>query len=253
MTTDRGGALAVSTAESGRAAVLTVEGVLDTTTYVLLRNSIIKAALEEPAAVLIDISALAVPVESALAVFTSARWHVDRWPEIPIALVCAQESGRQAIARNGIARYVPVYPTVEDAMAVGSPTGFKPARRRARAELVAHPSSLGRSRELVAQWLSAWALAQYIPVAKVVATTLVENVLLHTDSAPRFRVETDGVSVTIAVEDTSSQPAGIRERSGIVTAPSGLRIITALCRAWGNLPVPSGKTVWAVIGPENKI
>lgn len=252
MTIDRGGSLAITAADSRGATVLTVSGRLDTTTYVPLRNKIIKAALEEPPAVLIDISALAVPVESALTVFTSARWHVERWPEIPIALVCAQESGRRALVRNGIARYVPVYPTVEDALAVWSPTGSKPARRRARAELVAHPSSLRRSRELATEWLSAWALAQYIPVAKVVTTTLVENVLLHTDSAPRFRMETDGVAVTIAVEDASSQPATIRERSGD-SAPSGLRIVTALCRAWGNLPLPTGKTVWAAIGPENKI
>ena len=82
---------------------------LDTTTYRSLRDHIIKAALEEPAVVIIDVSYLLVPAESAWAVFTSARWHVGRWPDVPIMLVCEHSAGRSAITRNGVARYVPVY------------------------------------------------------------------------------------------------------------------------------------------------
>jgi hypothetical protein len=26
-----------------------------------------------------------------------------------------------------------------------------------------------------------------------------------------------------------------------------------MCRMWGNSPTPTGKTVWAVIGPENRL
>jgi hypothetical protein len=29
--------------------------------------------------------------------------------------------------------------------------------------------------------------------------------------------------------------------------------VAALSRVWGTLPAPSGKTVWAVVGPENKL
>ena len=34
---------------------------------------------------------------------------------------------------------------------------------------------------------------------------------------------------------------------------SGLAIVDALSRAWGSTPTSSGKTVWAVIGPENQL
>lgn len=90
-----------------------------------------------------------------------------------------------------------------------------------------------------------------IPVAKVVVTALVENVLRHTESEPGLRMEFDGAKVTVAVEDASNRPAGVRERPAAQGPPSGLRILTSLCRAWGNAPTTSGKTVWAVIGPEN--
>ena len=81
----------------------------------------------------------------------------------------------------------------------------------------------------------------------------VENVLQHTESAPGVRLEFDGSTITVAVEDASHTSAGLRERPGPDEVPSGLRIIAALCRAWGNSPTPSGKTVWAVIGPENRL
>ena len=242
------------TAEAVRdASVLTASGVLDTTTYRGLRDRIIKTALEEPAVVIIDASCLFVPAESAWVVFTSAAWHVGRWPEVPIMLVCEHCAGRSAITRNGVARYVPVYQTVAEAMAALSSDAPWRHRRRARADLPADLSSLRRSRDLVEEWFTAWSQTELIPAGKVVVTTFVENVLQHTDSQPAIRLETDGSTVTVAVADGSHQPPSLNENSMAADRPSGLKIVAALCRMWGNAPTPSGKTVWAVMGPENRL
>jgi hypothetical protein len=67
-------------------------------------------------------------------------------------------------------------------------------------------------------------------------------------------LETDGAAVTIAVQDDSSQPATRREDPDRgADRLSGLTIVASVCRAWGSIPTPSGKTVWAVIGPENRL
>ena len=227
--------------------VLRADGVLDSSTYRSLRDRIIEAALDEPRIVVVDITALSIPAESALSVFTSARWHVNTWPDVPIVLVCGHPAGRSAIA-GGVASRLPVYPTVR--AAVRHLADAPPARRRARADLPATLWSLQRSRELVVGWLTAWHRPEMIPGAKVVVTTLVENVLQHTHSLPTLRLESSRGTVTIAVHDGSSLPAGLREK-GPAAGPGGLQIVAALCRAWGNAPTPSGKTVWAVIGPEN--
>ena len=232
----------------GTTTVLSPHGVLDSSTYRSLRDRIIKAALDEPKIVVVDISALSIPAESALAVFTSARWHVNVWPEVPIVLVCGHQEGRSAVARSGVTSYVPVFDTVH--AAVGHLGDTPRLRRRARAELPATVPSLQRARELVMGWLTAWCHPEMIPAAKVVVTTLVENVLQHTDSRPELRLEYDGVTVTVAVNDDSRTPASVRE-DVTGAGPSGLKIIAAICRAWGNAPTPTGKTVWAVIGPEN--
>ena len=152
-----------------------------------------------------------------------------------------------------VARRVPVYPTMDSALdALPFATPIR-VRRRARADLPPTLDSLERSRELVTEWLTVWSQADLIPVTRVVVTTFVENVLQHTDSRPQVRLETDGVTVTVAVEDSCNTPAAVREGDWSHNAPSGLLIVAALCRSWGNAPTPGGKTVWAVIGPENRL
>ena len=107
--------LAVSTDTAATACLLTVEGVLDSSTYLRLRDIIVKAALDEPTAVLVDVNALDVPADSAWAVFTSARYHVNRWPDVPVMLICAS-ARRRHVARGSMTRAVPVHATVDIAL-----------------------------------------------------------------------------------------------------------------------------------------
>lgn len=185
--------------------------------------------------------------------FTSARWHVSVWPDVPLLLVCRHLAGRNSIRRNGITRYVPVFDTVESAgSAVGA--GELEPRHRARAELPAVHSSLRRARQLTVEWLLGWSAANLIPVATIIVDVLVENVLEHTQSPPSLIVEIRGDTVTLAVEDCSHAPAARHEDPlrGADTV-SGLTVIAALARVWGSTPTSTGKTVWAVVGPENSI
>ena len=93
-----------------------------------------------------------------------------------------------------------------------------------------------------------------ILTASTVATVLMENVLEHTSSCPVLQVEGADDSVTVAVGDHDPKSAVRREdsRSSAHTV-SGLAIVAALSRAWGCNPTSGGKTVWAVLGPENRI
>lgn len=237
---------------AGDVRVLTMLGVLDSSTYLNLRDAIITAALEEPAAVIVDVSALTVPAPSALAVFTSAQWHVERWPVIPILLVCTDDDGRRALDRNGVAQYMGVYQSLTSALdALKDRTSHD--RRRARAVLPEDLTSLRRARDLIEEWLTAWSQQELIAVTKVIVTAFVENALQHTADPPTVRLETDGTLVTVAVEDCSHAPAAVRDELAGRQVPSGLQIVAALCRSWGNAPTPSGKTVWATVGPENRL
>lgn len=232
--------------------VLTATGVLDGTTYRTLRDGVIKAALEEPRAVIVDVNDLAVPFASAYVVFTSARLHVSTWPDVPILLVCEDRQSRRAIIAGGVARYVPVFPDRDSAVNAALHQKLD-GRQRARTPLPARPVSIGLARALIDKWLTAWGHRDLIPVAGTVATVFVENVLGHTDGAPVLIAESYRDTITVAVEDGSPVPAERRETTHGAEMLSGLSMVSALCRAWGSTPTPSGKTVWALVGPENRL
>jgi anti-anti-sigma regulatory factor len=233
------------------APILVMNGVLDSSTYRTVRDSVIKAALDEPRAVIVDVSRLSVPAASAWAAFTSARWHVSVWPDVPIVLVCARPQVRPAIAAVGVTRYVPVHPTRELALDAvrGQPMAIP---LRARRELPAAGESVALARAMITDRLTQWDERDLIPVAVTVGTVFVENVLDHTDSAPVLIVESHRDAVTVAVEDRCDRLPG-RHEDGDRGAEivSGLAIVSALCREWGATPTPSGKTVWALVGREN--
>jgi anti-anti-sigma factor len=245
--------LTVSSQTADTDCLLTVEGVLDTTTYLKLRDSIIKVALDEPRAVLVDVNALDVPSSSAWSVFTSARWHVSTWPDIPVILISGRAEHQNTIARTGVTRYVPAHASVEAALATLGDNGPS-ARRRIRADLPATLASLRAARTLVADCLSAWSQHDLIPVATVIVNVFVENVLQHTACEPVVVVESNGTLASISVRDNSAAPAVRHEdpyRGG--DPVSGLAIVAAVCRTWGSMHTPSGKAVWAVVGPENRL
>lgn len=242
----------VSTTDIDETRLLTCDGVLDSSTYLHLRDTIIKAALDEPAAVVIDVNELTVPTPSAWSVFTSARWHVRTWPNILIALVCASITTRNVIARNGVARYVPVHASL-DGVVRGISNGADRGRQRVKVHLPAAGASVRQAQDLVADWLLGWSRPELIAVAQTVVSVLVENVLQHTSSKPIIVAEISGDAVTIAVQDESAAQAVRHENPQRgVDVVSGLAIVAALSRAWGSAPTPSGKTVWAVLGPENR-
>lgn len=232
--------------------VLTVDGVLEASTAAALRDRIAKATLDEPSAVIVNVNALRVPAEPAWSALIGARWQPGVRPAVPIVLVCGQRATREAIMRSDVGRFMPVYPSDKGAIkALGRLTRYDV--RRADARLAANLTSLGESRRLVRRWLTDWSQPELIPAALVVVNVFVENVLEHTGSVPTVRIESDGATATVAVSDDNSRPA-VR-LPGPPTGPdmSGLAIVTALSRAWGSAPTSPGKTVWAVIGPENQL
>ncbi len=199
---------------------------------------------------------LVVPTESALAVFfTSARWHIARWPDIPLLLVCCTPDGRNLLRRNGISRFLPVYPAVQQAAAAVA-AHETPERRRARIVLTP-PDSHGvhLSRQLVSECMQDWARPEVIPAAKVVVSALVENAALHAGGgATAVRLEMRDDVLTVAVEDSSTIAPAILERFPCTEKLSSLKIIDAICRTWGVQPPPPPAR-WCGVrsAPENTL
>ena len=232
--------------------LLTAEGVLDAKNSAELRDGVTKATLDVPTAVIVDVSALQVPDEAMWSTLLSARWHMDARPDVPIVLVSTHRDAREAITRSGAARFMPVYPTEKGALKALAKLGRR-KRQHAQAKLPANLNSLRESRQLVREWLTTWSKPGLIPVALVVVNVLIENVLKHTGSEPVMRIEADGQTATIAVADSNTAPAVRLSSPPKGIDVSGLAIVDALSRAWSSTPTATGKTVWAIIGPESQL
>lgn len=227
--------------------VLRLAGTLNDRTYQQVRDAVINVAVDAAAPVIVDVNGLDGGDDGAWVVFTSARWHVKQWPEVPIALVSGDPAVRARLA--DLSDYVPVYADVPAAAAaIGD--GTRRYRHRARESFDAHPASVNAALISVHEHLVAWSMRDKIPVACTVTTVFAENALSHTGGGFDLRLEGAGNELVVAVSDSSRASAVRRERPA-GRCPGGLDIVSSLCGRWGNTPAPSGKTVWARIGPAD--
>ena len=235
----------VETVTRSGCCVVRLDGVLDATTYRWLRDTLVKLAMEQPEALVVDVDHLTITSETTLTVFSSAWMRVCDWPGVAILLVAGTKS-QQAMLSGAISRFVPHYATVPEALAAA---GRPPIRRRASMDLDAHPDSPRVARGYVRRVCEDWDIpAEVVPDAIAVANELVTNAIQHAATPSEIRLELRAGVLTIAVRDGSARPAMLHERTGGDRSGNGLRIVADIARTWGCLPhLSGGKVVWAVL------
>jgi hypothetical protein len=229
----------------GDAALLTPHGVLDLSNYALLRDTLLKCAVEIPQAVIVDVSSMMVPTDATLAVFPSVWMQVSEWPGVPIVLVAGPELIRRRIAQNPIIRYVPVHPNVSAAL---DSLQLAPRRRRTVLELPCSAASPRAARRFVHVICDRWKCSEVIIDAAMIANELVENAVEHAGTESRLRLELRRGMLTVAVYDDDPTPVRLFE-SWIGAKPKlGLMLVSRLASTWNCAPtMAGGKVVWAVV------
>jgi hypothetical protein len=226
------------------ATLVTPSGVLDATTYATLRDALLKAAADEPRALIVDVGNLVIPSVHSLTVFSSVWMRVSEWPGVPIMLVARRFATYAKLVGQSMARFVKVYADVPSAMAsVGRP----PHRRRDHIMLPSSPASSAAARAFVRSTCARWGLDGVREDALIVATELVENALRHSCGPVRLRLELRRGMLSVAVQDGSPRPAVLREAAHEALPSTGLHIVACLSRAWGSMPTADGKVVWATL------
>lgn len=231
--------------ESAGCLIAKLYGQLDSLSYRGLRDELVKLAVEEPRAVIVDIDDVEIQSEPVLTVFSSARSRVNVWPEVPILLVARTSVQRRSLGRGAVAHFVPVFRTVEDAIAS---TKGPPARRRRTADYPPVIESSALARRLVRRTCEDWALRYWVQDAMSVASELVENAVKHAQTGLQLRLEYRSGLLTVAVRDGSPRVAVARQTASGGPDGYGLQIVADLARAWGCAPdLGGGKVVWAVL------
>ncbi|SES32399.1 ATP-binding protein [Lentzea albida] len=239
--------LKVRAEERDECTLISVDGVLGRSTYAVLRDYMLKCAVEAPRALVVDLSNVTIATTSALSVFTTVWLRISDWPATPL-LVATGSRHVELLRRTAIRRYVGVYGQVGEALA----NVERPApRKRVARELPHDPSSPRAARLFVRQTCAEWELADLLTNDAVqVASELVQNTVQHTFSeVVRLRLELRRGRLTVAVGDDSSIPVVLGDPGSPANFGRGLHVVAQLARTWGCvIDRPGGrKTVWAVL------
>ncbi|RSD09355.1 ATP-binding protein [Amycolatopsis eburnea] len=226
------------------ATLVTVSGELDTGSYPVLRDGLLKIATDAPEGLVADIRALRIHDPALASVFPLIAMRIGDWPGIPFTLVAAEPGHRALLNRHVVDRYLPVRDDLTGAVAALD----HPVRRRSERTFPRTEGSSALVREFVTGRLAQWGVPELAEDARFVATELVENVLKHTVSEPRLRLDLRRGVCTVAVADQDARPAVLLERLSPFEPGMGLKLVAQLARTWGcSRSWAGGKVVWAVL------
>lgn len=245
-------ALGLTHGRIGDVVVVRPVGLLDVSTYPQLRDDLLKLSAEVPAALVVDLSALAVDRVTTLSVFPTVWLRISSWPDIPMALAAPGDDLARLLRTSAVHRFVPVLPTVAAALAA---VAVPAARRRAVTTLPAETSSAATTRRWACERLAHWD-APVGDEAIFVVSELVTGPIGNPRCAEfTVRLELRPSGLSVAVYDDDPVRPTLAGRGPVVNE---LQVVDALSRAWGHGPGPGGgKVVWAVVplpgGPQGPL
>jgi len=123
---------------------------------------------------------------------------------------------------------------------------FRPRRLRLRLEPTATAASLAR--RLVDRACTEWGLSALRDPARLIITELVTNAVRHGDPPLAVTVAPADDGMHINVRDGSrTPPVPVGPVAPTVEGGRGLLVVAVLSKAWGIVPTPNGKVVWATV------
>jgi anti-anti-sigma factor len=223
----------------GDRLLVRLSGELSPASAPAVRTALVKALVEQPDAVVVDLTELRVRQPSALAVFTAIARQAAMWPGSPLLLCARDEPTVRALA---LRRSLPVFATVEQALSV-------PARRRMTLisdTLLPVTEAEARARELAADACARWGLPHLTGPACLIAGELARNAAVHAGTLAAIRLSVGARYLLISVQDGSTDRPCLGEAPPHGPgAGRGLLLVDATADRWGCHLREDGKIVWA--------
>ena len=137
----------------------------------------------------------------------------------------------------------------QNAAGLGRVSGGNAVVLEACIELESDPALVGVARHFVDQTVVEWELDPIREDARLIATELASNAVLHARTEFRLTLRSNGFDfLRIEVRDENTRmpsPAGTPQDA---TSGRGLAVVTAIAASWGTQRDGDGKVVWAEIG-----
>ncbi|GAA0503277.1 hypothetical protein Ade02nite_36100 [Paractinoplanes deccanensis] len=208
-----------------------------------------KCLAGHPAGLVLDLSAFEDPRGASTSLWLTAAAQGERM-EPPVPVVACMASPQLAVGL----RHMPGYASIRSART--AITSHRTTTSQVRLQLHPRPSSAATARQLVTAACEEWGMPLLLPRARLVATELVGNAVVHAGTPidvvishrgqVRRPVTRRSPYLHLAVYDRSPRMPATGDGRG-----HGMRIITAAVQGWGALPTREGKVVWAMLREQD--
>jgi anti-sigma regulatory factor (Ser/Thr protein kinase) len=111
------------------------------------------------------------------------------------------------------------------------------------------PQAPALARRFVSDLLQRLDHSSLLEDAKLVASELATNAVIHARSSFTVEVHLRGTGVRLSVRDASRTRPTLRDHDALAGSGRGLRLIDMLAANWGVALADDGKTVWAELRP----
>jgi anti-anti-sigma factor len=238
-------------------------GDLDLAAVPSLRQMLLKRLSEQPVAVICDLSRLESIDSVCAAVFVTVANHPSTWwPETNVLLSGAQPAVAAVLESLGVPQFLPVHPTIEEALAQAV---ARPPYLRDELPLAPSATAPATARRFIGDTCRQWRLdaaedptdrlaqpwvEELVDRAVLVASELVTNAVVHSQGPLRLRLELHQERLHLAVYDQSPRLLALATEPGDLDAEGGrgLLIVDQLASTWGVRHAPGGgKAIWCVL------
>lgn len=230
----------------GEVVLVSPAGRLDLSTYVGLRDGLLKHVAEQPAAVVVVLGpALEVGSDTLAGVFGAVWLRCCRWPGVPLMLVATTDKHRRLLSRTGLRRFLPCHDRLSTALAA---VGVPAPRRRDHAVLPGDVDASDLARDFTRRTCQSWGGLHEVTARAVLLSAelvVIAGRLADRSATLELRVERTAQQLTLAVRYTSA-PEARRTREPDLTR------LHRLATACGRTPtLGRGDIVWAALAlPE---
>ncbi len=211
-----------------------------------------------PEALIVDLSGLSDPrTESASTWIGAQRAAATLDPPLQLALCVPPDLPLAGhLQRLSSREHLPVYARVRQARVAIA--GRLAAGERMCVALAPEPEAPSLARDLVGNACLRWGLPELLYPARLVMSELVTNAVEHAGTDLTVVVTRRGSGLQLAVADGFAEhPRLVRMRPPRRGCPldergRGLQTVAGTATAWGSLPTPLGKVVWANLQPARE-
>ncbi|MFY1691241.1 STAS domain-containing protein [Plantactinospora sp. WMMB782] len=225
--------------------VVRLFGHLDSASVAAVRHDLLGCLAEQPAALVVDLTALTVGQPASFDVFVAVARQATVWPGTPLRF-CGTDTATSALLASDPSGGPEVFHSIDRALAAG----VAAPRQTVSELLLPARGAARRARDMVTEACLRWGPAELVGPASLVASELVGNAVAHAGTLVELRVSMRS-ELMIGVRDGSAvEPRLAAVPVSAAQIGRGLLLVDTIARRWGSIPVAGGKVVWAALGVD---